>query len=475
MERSLALVADQDAAVRAAIREVLEQRKVMTLGAESAGEAIDTLGARQIELLFVDLDAGGTDMRAVLRHSRQLRPAPLAIGLAQNEGAFGAGSPQEAGLFDLMRKPLAGDRLRFTVERALGQLKLLHEMRRLRAELQSRQGFHGLVGRSGAMEHVREQLDRLAPGDLSVWFAGEEGTGKTLAARTLHSGSPRRDGPFVVVDCQSLNAEEWDRQWSATGDGAAGFASRAAGGTLYLDHVTSLSRVRQAQLLDVLGTWSAAPDQAPAGGSSLPRVLAGALEEPGVAVERGLLVDGLGRRLARATVRMPPLRDRVEDVALLARHFVQGICQVNQMPSLALSPAALDALERYSWPSNVRELRNAVEHGVILAAEGAIRPQDLPDRIRESSGRDGGGGGTWYAATRRFRDAKRAVVDSFERSYLSDLLERHGGNVTSASQHAGMLRSALQRLLRKHGLKSAEFRRPRGAARRREKPEPALD
>jgi DNA-binding NtrC family response regulator len=186
------------------------------------------------------------------------------------------------------------------------------------------------------------------------------------------------------------------------------------------------------------------------------------------AASEDALHEALHRRLAGAgpTLQLPPLAERVEDVPLLARHFIAAICEVNHLPPMQIAPETLALLERYPWPQNVRELRNAIEQAAILAGGGVIRPRDLPDRIQD-----------WRPPVTRerpeparataaagFREAKREVVEAFERAYLRDLLERHGGNVTSAAQRAKMLRSALQRLLRKYGLRSADFRSHRREA-----------
>jgi DNA-binding NtrC family response regulator len=272
-----------------------------------------------------------------------------------------------------------------------------------------------------------------------------------------------------VVDCESSRAEDWHRQWIGTAaavPSGSSVAHQAAGGTIYLDRVTSLDVPRQEELLTAIGDW---PASGGSGQVPAPRLLAGSRVDPGSAAAQGWLIEPLLERLSGASIRMPALRERIEDIGLLTHHFVAAIREINQLPPLTVSADALRLLERYRWPANVRELRNAVEHAVILAAEGSIRPQDLPDKIREEQ--PATPTGVRHAAGERFRDAKRAVVDSFEHAYLSDLLERHGGNVTSASQHAGMLRSALQRLLRKHGLKSAEFRTAHATKRQRSEAE----
>jgi len=167
--------------------------------------------------------------------------------------------------------------------------------------------------------------------------------------------------------------------------------------------------------------------------------------------------------LARETLSLSPLRERTEDIPLLAQHFLRAICTINRLPLMRLEADALALLERHRWPENVQGLRNALEQAAILAADGKVRARDLPDEVRDATPfHPATSGGA--SAIRRFRDAKREVVEGFERCYLRELMERHGGNVTAASQQAGMLRSALQRLLRKYTLKSAEFRHKRTAA-----------
>jgi DNA-binding NtrC family response regulator len=471
MNRSLALVADRDATVRAALRELLEERQVMTLGAAGAADALEFLAARPVGLIFVDLDAGGALADPLISRARRLQSISLIIGLTAAGPETGAHKAAELGLFDVLDKPLAPGRLRFSVDRALRQMQLLSDAGRLREALQRREGFRGIVGRSAAVKQLREQLDRLAPVDLPVWISGEEGSGKSLAARTLHDGSARAARPFVAIDCQALSREEWRAQWSPGVDEAgkpAGLLLQARGGTLYLERATSLHPDLQEELAGMLGRW----EDGQAGAAGAPRLLAGSVEQPAGALRRGLLLPSLHQRMARATLHVPALRERMADIAPLCRHFVTTICEINQLPAIRLSADALAVLERYRWPANVRELRQAVEHAVILASEGMIRPEDLPEPIRE-------GGAAPPAAPRaasgNFRAEKRLVVDAFERTYLTELLTRHAGNVTLASQQAGMLRSALQRLLRKHGLRSADFRKRRAARPRRPAVEKPLD
>jgi DNA-binding NtrC family response regulator len=443
-ERPLALVVDKDPAIRAVIRDVVEEAGVMTLGAGSGAEALEMLRGQTVRILIARTETPGVASLDLLRHALRLTPAPLVVAVMPESDPAAAREWIRLGAFEVLVAPVDEHAVRMVADRAVRQLRLLAELRALRRELQSREGYHRVVGRSAAMERVRDELQRLAGLATPVWLAGPAGTGKQLAARTIHTASERRDGRFLVVNCAGLG----DEAWSQDGDG---LFAQAEGGTLYLDGVDLLATRLHDRLADEVGR----------GLGRRVRLISGSTRDPVSAIEQGALPEGLTRELAGAVVQCPALCERAEDVALLARHFVAVISEINHLPPIQISAEALSILERYRWPGNVRELRNAVEHAVILATDGCIRPKDLPDRVREAELEPATAADTPGLSSRAFRDAKREVVHAFEQAYLSDLLERNGGNVTAASHQAGMLRSALQRLLRKHGFRSADFRKDR--------------
>lgn len=467
MERPVALVVDRDASVRALVADVLEERGMLALGAESVADARQTLADRAVSLLLVELDTPATTATLELvEHARKLRPQPLVVGIGETsravahvenvEGVENAENVESvrSQLFDVTPRPVDRDRIERLARRSLSQLELLNELRRLQTDLQRREGYVGIVGRSEPMERIRQQIERLAWTDDPVWITGEDGTGKELVARSLHESSPRSQHRFVLLDC----AELVDTLSLAQTEGPL---DRAAQGTLYIEDLPALRVDLQDDLAREIGR-AAQRDV---------RLVLSSRVDPPRAVEGGhlskILYDRLYRELTKEVVRMPPLRDRVEDIAVLSNHFLEVISAINHLPPIRISPDALTLMERYGWPGNVQELRNAVEQAVILGTEGTIRPADLPDRVREAEPARAPTTAEPGISRRPFREVKREVVEAFERAYLSELLERHAGNVTAASQQAGMLRSALQRLLRKYGLKSADFRSGRRAETRR--------
>jgi two-component system, NtrC family, nitrogen regulation response regulator NtrX len=304
--------------------------------------------------------------------------------------------------------------------------EVLGELCRLRAEDELRAERGRLAGRSHASEEIRSRLHELAASSSPVLSTGEPGSGRRYLAERLHALA-HEGGSFVVVPI---------------GDREALDAALVQGrGTIFLAPLERLTWPAQEALAAALS-----------GRRVRARVVASTDRDPRLAADEGRLLPALVAAFGAAMVRVPPLRERRADIAVLVRTFIEELRRLNRLPPLTVAPEALTALEGYDWPGNVRQLRSAVESAVILATDGSVRVKDLPEYVLGPAGLGDAG------ASARFREAKRLVVDAFERSYLEDLLKRHAGNVTGAAEHSGMLRSALQRLLRKHELHSADYR-----------------
>ena len=467
MERPLALVVCDQAGARQRLREVLTRTGVEVLETGSGAVALEFIRTRQVRVLLADLSAPDVATAEFLGRARRLRPTLVPLVLISGSGGGSASQLVRDGAFDVLTEPIESHQVRITVDRALAQNRLMEELARLRARLRARSAYHGLVGQSAVMEHLRERLERQAGLDTPMLLLGEQGSGKEEAARAVHAMSARRDGPFVALDCTSLDGEALDSELFGyqrgdvpdSGRRGVGLLDGAEGGCLFLGEIEALSLTLQGRLLEALNerTLRRVGDTV-----HLPlnvRILSASSRDVERALHEGRLREDLYQRLSAGVIKLAPLRERREDVAPLARHFIDAICEINNLSPFHLSPGVLELLEGYRWPGNIRELRNAMEQAVILATDETIRPRDLPQRIRQavavpvSPGEADSG--------RPFRVAKKEVVEVFERTYLSDLLQRHRGNVTAAAQEAGMLRSALQRLLRKYDMRSADFRRSR--------------
>jgi DNA-binding NtrC family response regulator len=370
MESPIALVLDDDPAVRERARDALGRAGIEAVAVATAQEALEVLRAHPFAVVVTDLGES---------------PAP-----ARHE--------------------------------------VLGELIRLRSADEDGAVRVRLVGRSEAFEALRRRLDELAASPTPVLLSGEAGSGRRYMAERLHALSSEK-GPFVVVppaDREALDA-----------------AMARSGGTVFVAPLEQWTWQAQEALAAKLS-----------GARARSRVVASTDLDPRAAADEGRLSPALVASFGDATVRVPPLRERRADIAVLVRTFIEELRRLNRLPPLTVAPDALTALEGYAWPGNVRQLRSAVESAVILATDGSVRVKDLPEYVLRPAGLTEGASG----AAARFREAKRLVVDAFERSYLEDLLKRHGGNVTGAAEHSGMLRSALQRLLRKHELHSADYR-----------------
>jgi DNA-binding NtrC family response regulator len=350
---------------------------------------------------------------------------------------------EDAGVFEIVTKPLQAAVINRLAARLLQQRELLDELRSLRGALQQREGHHGLIGRSPVIGQLRESVERLAEDDRSVWISGEVGSGRSHAARTIHKLSGRADGPLVTFNGAA---------WGQTGleiDDAQALVAEAKAGSIIFEEPADLPLESQQRLLRVLESAKSAAG---------PRAISVSRIEPKRLVADGRMLEPLGRLLTASQLSIPPLRERREDIALLARHFLVGIAQLNGLAPLSLNAESVALLDRQRWPGNVSQLRDAIEQAAILATDGTIGPQHFADEINDASASVSPSSGKRVDASRPFREAKREVVEAFERAYLRDLMRRHVGNVTVAAQRSGMLRSALQRLLRKYTLRSMDFR-----------------
>jgi len=435
--------ADVELAARESdVWEILRRRPVAVLVAEAA--ALD-------------------DPAETLTRANRAQPSALTVLVGPGAGHRDGLAWIRAGAFDAISEPVGEDRAAILAERSLRAHRNSDELVRLRETLKDLEGPRAWAGRSAAMERLRERVHRAAPGDAAVLFVGEAGVGKEVAARALHASSDRAEGPFVVVEISAIEGASMAGELFGREDGPPGALRAAEGGTVYLDEISGMPWEIQERLARALEEGRFTPEGASEPLGLEARVLAASTWDLDRAVDDGRFHSGLHAAFADAILPVPPLRERPEDIAPLVLQLVDVIRRINELPPVTIEPSALEALERYAWPGNVRELRNAVEHAVIVASDGRVRPEDLPERVRRSLEVPVANTGL---AERRFRDAKRQVVDVFEEAYLRDLLRRHAGNVTAAASHSGMLRSALQRLLRKHSLKSSEFRTARPASSR---------
>ncbi|HJP33655.1 MAG TPA: sigma-54 dependent transcriptional regulator [Candidatus Latescibacteria bacterium] len=450
------LVIDDELAMLDACEETLTYHGYEVTLCDGAEDGIAAASRQAFDVVLLDLKMPGKSGLDVLRELQTLDSNVKKVMITAFPTISTAVEAVKEGAFDYLPKPFSPDQLLITMERAIEQKRLSEENQRLRRALGLRSGFEDIIARSPAMMRVLDLVERLTESDSSVVIEGETGTGKELIARSLHANSPRRGKPFLPIDCGALPETLLENELFGHEPGAFTGADRrkhglleaAQGGTVFLDEVANLSLDLQVKLLRVLQERRVRRLGGQEDFDVDFRLITAANESLEEGMNAGRFRRDLFYRLSVVTLALPPVRQREGDVVLLAEHFVTRLNEAGPKHVDGLAKGALDVLERYSWPGNVRELQNAVESAHSLCRGAVIESDDLPARVHADSGPSP------HATSGNFDSARR----QFEREYLQALLRRCGGNVSRAAQASGVHRSTLQRLLRRNGLRSEDFR-----------------
>ena len=424
-------------------------------------EARAAIAAREFDVLITDLrmpDGTGLD---VLDVSKKLRPETQVIVVTAYATAETAIAAMKAGAYDYLLKPFKVDEVGLVVERALERRTLLRENTTLRAEIQGRYRLDRLLGKSAPMTRLYEMIRKIAPARTSVLLVGESGTGKELAARALHELGPRADRPFVAVNCGAIPDSLLESELfghvkgaftGATGD-KEGLFEAARGGTLFLDEVGELPQGMQVKLLRALQERKVKPVGGVSERDVDVRVVAATNRDLETEVERGTFRQDLFYRLNVIQIRMPPLRERRDDVPLLVDHFLRKFSAEHGRPVTDIDPAALAVLSAHTFPGNVRELENLIERAVTLSSGGRITSDELPEL------RPGGGRGIRGAVEPDFPAAGLNLeheVETFERGIILRALDRSGGNRTEAARLLGITFRSMRYRLSKLGISGGD-------------------
>jgi len=364
--------------------------------AASGAEALEILRRERVEVIVTDLMMPGMSGEELLRAARALSPETEVVLMTAYGTVEAAVSAMKEGAYDFITKPLKRHAVVKSVRQAIERASLVAENRALRAQLANLGvGAGGLIGGAPAFRAVLDVLRQAAPTSATVLLGGESGTGKELAARMLHDLSPRAAGPFVPVNCAAIPETILESELFGYEKGAftgafgrkEGRLERAHGGTLFLDEIGEMPAGLQVKLLRFLqdgvverlgGTQPVQVDA---------RIVAATNKDLAAEVKAGRFRDDLYYRLHVVSVRMPPLRERPEDVPLLASAFLRRLAEKNEKTVSGFTPAAMAALEAFPWPGNVRQLEHAVEHAVVLCRGEAIDVGDLPEAVRAASPR----------------------------------------------------------------------------------------
>ena len=452
------LVVDDEAGVQESLRMLLKDDCEVATAA-SVDAALRAIADAPPDLILLDLVMPGRGGLELLEEISQHTSPPPVVVLTATRTVTSAVEAMKRGAADYVTKPFEVDALRIKVRQLLERRALEREVVRLRARVEEQERLGGLLGRSEPMQEVFHTLRRVAGARATVLIRGESGTGKELAARAIHDLSPRRQQPFVAVNCAAIpdsliESELFGHERGAFTDAVErriGRFEAASGGTLFLDEIAELSAAVQAKLLRVLQERSIERLGSVDTIEIDVRVIVATNRELEREVAEGRFREDLYYRINVVPVVLPPLRERRDDVRLLAAHFLECTRTEAGRPGLELSSEVIAALERYPWPGNVRELENAIEHTVALCEGDVVQLDDLPHAVVRT-GRIEGLREAVHAGRLGFEEA----AANFERELLLEALERTSWNQTRTAEQLRMTRRALKLRMDRYGLRQQD-------------------
>ena len=446
------LVVDDDRNILKVIKLRLEAENYQVVTAADAENAMARAGAETFDLALLDLKLIGRNGIELMGDLHKLDPEMPIIILTAHGTIKSAVEAMSKGAFSYLTKPFDYQELLLQTQKSLEKRNLSREIKRLQNIVEEKYGFENLIGNSPKMKRILMQVSQAAKTDSVVYINGESGTGKELIARNLHLASARGDGPFVAINCAAipenlLESELFGYQkGSFTGahQNKKGLFAEAHGGTFFLDEISEMSMNMQAKLLRVLEEKAVHPIGARTPIKVDARILAASNKKLEEEVQKGNFREDLFYRIHVISIRIAPLRERKEDIPLLARHFLEKYSKQVGKKITGISSSASQKLLRHHWPGNVRELENTIESAVAMADKNVIT-EDLILPTRQFADED----------LKSLKDAKK----DFEKNYLIQLITLTKGNVTEAAKLAGKYRADLYALLKKYDLNPTDFRK----------------
>jgi two-component system, NtrC family, nitrogen regulation response regulator NtrX len=474
------LVVDDEKNIRRILEMVLTGEGYRVLEAESGEKALETLGNphEPVDVAIFDLKLpgmSGLDALQRLRADDATRDLPVIV-VSGHATVHDAVTAIKLGATDFFEKPLNRERVLVSVRNSIRTARLNRTVEQMRSELEAR---YEMIGTSAPIQKLFQDLDKVAPTKASVLITGESGTGKELVSRAIHRLSPRRDAPFVKVNCAAIPRELIESELfghekgSFTGAQARkrGFFEQAHGGTLFLDEIGDMDLTAQAKVLRALQNGEVVRVGSEHVINVDVRVLAATNKDLAKAVQLGTFREDLFFRLDVFPIRVPALRERKVDIAILAEAFVFGFCKENGLRSKRIDPSVFDALSRRKWPGNVRELKNVVERAAILSSD-VITIADLPEDPHDSPFDDeveeAGAGSATHSDSSPDAESTplpqasgdrltlREYRETTERSYIIDTLKALDWNISKAAIVLGVERTNLHKKVRAYGIKRGE-------------------
>ena len=449
------LIVDDEPNMQAVVRMILQEAGYNVLTAESGEDGLIHLQNLNLDVVMSDLKMPGMGGEEFVRRCRKERPDVPVIVITAHGTIKSAVKSIHAGATDYLTKPFEPEALEISVHNALKLREILRENQQLKAAVTQSRTQKNLVGASPATQHLLEEIKRVAPFKSNILIAGESGTGKELVARTIHETSPRKERPWVAINCSAIPHDLLESElfgyvkgaFSGATQNRIGRIEQAQGGTLFLDEIGDLDIQLQAKLLRVLQER----EYSPLGSNQIRtadiRLIAASNRNLKELVHQGRFREDLFYRLDVYNITVPPLRDRMEDVPLLAQKFLQYLSLEMDRPIRGFSQTALAALNAYPWPGNIRELRNAVERSLLSAKGADVEVHDLPQTILASTTSETRGAGGW---TEKIRSEDLDTwLENIERNAILEALDQSGGVQAHAAKRLGISERSLWHRIKK--------------------------
>ncbi len=463
------LVVDDEPTLRRSLARLLLSRGMGVVTADDGAVAMQILQREPVDVALVDLmmpRVGGLELLEHVRSEHSGVEVVIMTAFADVETAVNA---VRAGAYHFLTKPFrSNDEVVLTITKAAERRRLLDRAAMLERRLEHLEKFGELIGNSPEMQEVYRLAVGVAPTSSTVLILGESGTGKELTARAIHQHSPRANNPFVAVNCSAIPVDLVESELFGHVRGAftgatatrPGLFESADRGTLFLDEVGDLPPLAQVKLLRALQEGEVKRVGSNETRIVDVRVIAATNVDLKGRIAGGRFREDLYYRLNVVAISLPPLRDRREDIPLLAYHFLQKYAARSGNGVRKISAEAMHVLSQQRWSGNVRELENAIEHAVVFCRDGTISPADLPFSKKQSSGVEAPpeatpapGHGNDPLADLPYREAKDRAIHAFESAYFNALLQRAGGNVSEAARQAGLDRSNFRRAAKRAGVR----------------------
>ena len=445
------LLVDDDRHVLDSMAGWLREQGYQVATATGSADAFRVIKERPLDLVLVDIRLADGDGFEILAWCREHYPhltVILITGYGTVETAIEA---LRSGAFDLLTKPLIDEELEMAIDRALSQRKVVEENRKLKAQLDLRFGLENIVGHDHRMQRVFDMVDRIADTRATVLVTGESGTGKSLLARAIHRRSSRRDQAFVEVACGAMPETLLESELfghaagsftGATGEKIGKF-TQADKGTIFLDEIGTSSPGLQVKLLRVLQEFEFEPVGSTKTQKVDTRVILATNENLSLAVQQGRFRQDLFYRVNVINIELPPLRERLADIPLLAQHFLARTCEDAGRESAGFADEAIAAMQRYHWPGNVRELQNVVERAVLLGRGPKVALEDLPSQLTL---------GQPLALEPLSGKALKDAMEAPERAIILEVLEMNHWNRNATADALGINRTTLYKKMKRLGL-----------------------